>query len=88
MRDELTCREEGGLLDGLETLKHSLEANHIILGAALREHSRCSVIMITLYLIRSIPAYCSPAVSCDILGRGIFKSDAEFNSCALQRKGQ
>ncbi|GAB4820890.1 hypothetical protein N2152v2_007936 [Parachlorella kessleri] len=37
---EAILREEGGLLDGLETLKHSLEANHIILVAALREHSR------------------------------------------------
>lgn len=39
------CREvvllaEGGLVEGLLMLRHSLEADHLIVGAALREHSR------------------------------------------------
>lgn len=32
--------QQEGLLEGLEMLKHALAQDHIILGAALREHSR------------------------------------------------
>ena len=35
---------EAGLQHGLEMLQHSLEADHHILGAALREHGRYVVV--------------------------------------------
>lgn len=37
---EVVLKAEEGLLEGLEMLKHSLEADHLIVGAALREHGR------------------------------------------------